>query len=274
MGERYEIIMDFSGFKGQNITMMNGEQQSQIVEFGNTDKVMRFIVGSTTSDDSNNGDIPPTLSSSIDWPAHHDEVDKEFRFQQGGADSWTINGVSFSDPNSRVLARPPQGTVERWRLLHAGGAAVHPVHIHLVNMQVVARIGGRRGLLPYETAGLKDVVLLEPGETVEVLAVYGPWNGMYMFHCHNLVHEDHAMMAAFNTTLLAELGYEFNSSQDFSDPMDPRFVAKQYEASMSSDDARHGVVRMLGALKAYSQVEDLQHAEAAHYPEPGGSSMG
>jgi FtsP/CotA-like multicopper oxidase with cupredoxin domain len=61
--------------------------------------------------------------------------------------------------------------------------------------------------LPYESAGLKDVVLLEPGETVDVVAFYGPWDGIYMFHCHNLVHEDNAMMAVMNVTLLKELGY-------------------------------------------------------------------
>lgn len=47
-------------------------------------------------------------------------------------------------------------------------------------MQIVSRSGGSRGLLPYETAGLKDTVFLTPGEVVHVLAYYGPWNGLYM----------------------------------------------------------------------------------------------
>ena len=47
-------------------------------------------------------------------------------------------------------------------------------------MQIVSRSGGARGLLPYETAGLKDTVFLTPGEVVHVLAYYGPWNGLYM----------------------------------------------------------------------------------------------
>lgn len=34
----------------------------------------------------------------------------------------------------------------------------------------------------------------------QVIANYAPWSGVYMFHCHNLVHEDHDMMAAFNVT--------------------------------------------------------------------------
>lgn len=76
-----------------------------------------------------------------------------------------------------------QGTVERWQLNYASGPGVHPAHIHLVNFQVVSRTGGLYPALPYETAGLKDVIFLQPGESVEVLAFYGPWNGMYMIHC-------------------------------------------------------------------------------------------
>jgi hypothetical protein len=90
---------------------------------------------------------------------------------------------------------------------------------------------------------------------------------MYMFHCHNLIHEDHTMMAAFNTTLLEELGYDFNSTQDFSDPMDPRFVAKEYTDSVSNDEARHESVKMFGSLNAYSQAGELQEAEEAYYAD-------
>lgn len=81
--------------------------------------------------------------------------------------------------------------MELWELVYASGPGTHPVHVHLVDFQVISRTGAGRGVLPYEAAGLKDVVLLAPGETVRVLAYYGPWNGLYIFHCHNLPHEDH-----------------------------------------------------------------------------------
>lgn len=183
MGERYEVVIDFSPYAGMNISLNNNMQQAQISEFSNTDKVMRFVVGNDVSDSSNNGPVPSTLNGNIQWPAQRTTVDHSFNFQLGGDAMWTINGVDFADMKNRVLARPPQGTVELWQLHHSGGPAVHPVHVHLVNFQVVSRTGGSRGVLPYEAAGLKDVVLLEPGETVQVLAFYGPWNGLYMFHC-------------------------------------------------------------------------------------------
>jgi FtsP/CotA-like multicopper oxidase with cupredoxin domain len=43
----------------------------------------------------------------------------------------------------------------------------------------------------------KDVVYVGENETVQVIAKFGPPQGKYMIHCHNLVHEDHDMMAQF-----------------------------------------------------------------------------
>ena len=191
MGERYEVIVDFSSFSGQNVTLKNSLQVAGIQSFTNTDKVMMFTVGNSVSDSSNNGPVPSTLNGAIEWPEKKTTPDYTFRFQvspnnisshvantnntqQGGDAQWTINGVDFNDVKNRVLAKPEQGSTQLWTLVHASGPVVHPVHIHLVNLQVVSRTGGSRGVLPYEAAGLKDTVLLEPGETVQVLAYFGP----------------------------------------------------------------------------------------------------
>ena len=190
MGERYEVVFDFSAYKGQNITLKNMMAQPDIHEFDNTDKVMQFVVGNSVSDSSNNGDVPQTLNADLQFPPQITEVDHVFEFQLGGDAEWTINGISFNDVNNRILAKPEQGSVELWELRHTGGPAVHPVHIHLVNMQVVSRTNAGRGVLPYEAAGLKDTVLLLPGEVVQVLAYYGPWNGVYMFHCRKSYSSD------------------------------------------------------------------------------------
>lgn len=269
MGERYEVVIDFAKYAGQNITLKNNMQQQQINEFQNTDKVMMFTVGNTVSDSSNNGAVPSTLNGNIQWPAQRTTVDHTFNFQMGGESTWTINGVDFNDVNNRILARPPQGSVQLWELHHTGGPAVHPVHIHLVNLQVVSRTGGSRGVLPYEAAGLKDVVLLEPGETVRVLAFFGPWNGVYMFHCHNLVHEDNTMMDAFNVTYLAEMGYEFNSTQGFSDPTDTRFAAQDYSDAAFSFDAKQSAALSLASMGAYAPATALMSAEAGYYATAG-----
>jgi FtsP/CotA-like multicopper oxidase with cupredoxin domain len=48
-------------------------------------------------------------------------------------------------------------------------------------------------VLPWET-GWKDTVLLNKGETVEVLIRFDAFEGRYLMHCHQLEHEDSGMM--------------------------------------------------------------------------------
>ena len=265
-GERYEVVIDFSAYSGQNLTLMNGNTVFPGSVFANTNQVMRFVVGTSVSDSSNNGNVPGTLNPSILWPPARTTVDHTFAFRQGGDAAWTINGIGFDDVNNRILAKPPQGTVELWQLVHASGPVAHPVHIHLINMQIVSRTGGsNRGLLPYEKAGLKDTVLLEPGETVEVLAYYSPWDGIYMFHCHNLIHEDNAMMAVMNVTLLQQLGYDFNSTLGFVNPDDPRFIAQAYSDDDFTPDAVSSAVVSLAGLNAYQAASSIMAAESAFY---------
>jgi FtsP/CotA-like multicopper oxidase with cupredoxin domain len=41
----------------------------------------------------------------------------------------------------------------------------------------------------------KDVFNLYPGDEMEIYVRFRDWLGRYPMHCHNTVHEDHAMMA-------------------------------------------------------------------------------
>jgi bilirubin oxidase len=106
-------------------------------------------------------------------------------------------------------------------------------------------------------------VLLEPGETVRVLAFYGPWDGLYMFHCHNLIHEDNAMMGAFNVTLLKELGYP--ETQGFNNPDDARFISKTYTANAFKLTQRKKAVKSLAAMNPYASASKVIAAASAHY---------
>lgn len=83
-----------------------------------------------------------------------------------------------------------------------------------------------------------------------------------MFHCHNLVHEDHAMMAAFNITALDVLGYD--DVEDLGDPNDPRFVAQEWSAEAYSYDNIQSTLTYLGGLGAYNQMTQLASADSAY----------
>ena len=63
-------------------------------------------------------------------------------------------------------------------------------------------------------------------ERIELISNFAPWSGIYMFHCHNLVHEDHDMMAAFNVSQVDLTSYGYPENTSFIDPMTPAFRAK------------------------------------------------
>ena len=96
---------------------------------------------------------------------------------------------------------------------------------------------------------------MEEGETVRVRAFYGPWNGIYMFHCHNLVHEDHLMMDVMNVTKVEEFGYDFEGTQTFIDPLDERYLARDVSDEAYEPAAISSMISALGTLNAYVSIK-------------------
>ena len=77
----------------------------------------------------------------------------------------------------------------------------HPMHMHGVQFQVLERQIARGYESAYQELsdgfvddGWKDTVLVMPGETVRVLVRFENYTGVYLYHCHNLEHEDAGMM--------------------------------------------------------------------------------
>ena len=105
----------------------------------------------------------------------------------------TINGQQFD--MERVDARVALGRPESWSLVN-DSTVPHPVHVHAGQFRVRRRTGGRGRVMPWET-GLKDTVLLWPGESVEISVAFNDYPGLFLFHCHNLDHEDQGMMGNF-----------------------------------------------------------------------------
>lgn len=266
MAERYEIVFDFSQYAGEAIELRNLPSAGGIGvedEYANTDKVMRFMVSSDAVSDPSL--VPETLRE-VPFPTSTTGVDHHFRFHRSNGE-WLINGVGFADVENRILAKPDRGTVEIWELENSSGGWSHPIHVHLVDFRVLSRTGSdtARGVEPYEAAGLKDVVWLGRHETVTVEAHYTPWDGVYMFHCHNLIHEDQDMMGAFNVTALENFGYE--ETTDFVDPMDARWRAEPYSLSdyaarsgKFSDAAITAKVQKLALEQPYSQLANVTTA--------------
>jgi bilirubin oxidase len=84
-----------------------------------------------------------------------------------------------------------------------------------------------------------------------------------MFHCHNLIHEDHDMMAALNVTALKDLGYD--EKTHFIDPMEPQYRAKPFSDADFinrngdfSSDAIEAKVKFFQDLEAYKKVGEVE----------------
>ncbi|MEU4158713.1 multicopper oxidase family protein [Actinoplanes sp. NPDC026670] len=182
-GERADVIADFTGLPaGAEVTMTNtlGE--------GPTADVMRFVITGPAPDDSR---IPATLTTPETLDRTQAVAERQFDFRFGGG-RWTINGQPY-DPAATICS-VREGTVELWRFT---SDFHHPVHVHLGHFQVLSR--GAGGPEPGD-AGWKDTVDVRPYETVQVLVDFTGHRGRYMLHCHNLEHEDMAMMANFDIT--------------------------------------------------------------------------
>ena len=183
-GERFDVVVDFAAYPvGSTVTLVN------TLGTGGTRSVMRFRIVRRERETSR---VPERLAGVAAARAERAVAERRFDFRLtsgSGGELWTVNGRPFD--SARVLARPRLGTVERWRF---SSDFHHPVHLHLAHFLVVARGGGAP--LPSD-AGWKDTVDVRPYEVVEVLVRFRGHRGRYMVHCHNLEHEDMAMMANY-----------------------------------------------------------------------------
>lgn len=176
-GERLDLLVDFRGLAvGTKVMLQDLNSGWNLLEFNVTRQVS---VAAT----------PPSGTLSSITPLANPVVTRDFSFDGMSR----INGKVY-DIN-RIDFQVPFGQVELWRF-RTGGNAPHPVHVHGASFQVQSRSGGRGVVYPWERAW-KDAVLLQDGETVEVLIRFDGYRGLYVMHCHKLEHEDMGMMSNF-----------------------------------------------------------------------------
>ncbi|WP_426503180.1 multicopper oxidase family protein [Dactylosporangium sp. McL0621] len=179
--QRFDVVVDFGRYRtGQEVTVVNA------FGAGGTARVMRFRVVRAAADDTA---IPATLPGEPGLTPGRGVPARTMRFRHdvvGGRPGWTVNGVPFA-PDA-VHARVGRGAVEVWRLT---SDFHHPVHLHGATFRVLARSNSGPGA--YD-AGWRDTLDLRPAEQATIVARFGEEPGRYVMHCHNLEHEDMAMM--------------------------------------------------------------------------------
>ncbi len=130
-----------------------------------------------------------------------------------------MNGGFGRDYEAPATETPEAGATEVWQIANLTGDT-HPIHFHLVNVQVLARqpfdathyhgtphyTGPARDPARIEL-GWKETVRMNPGEVTTVIMRFdlpkvpfsvpsSPRTGgnEYVWHCHILEHEEHDMM--------------------------------------------------------------------------------
>lgn len=197
MAERADIIVDFSQFAlGSEVFLVNRMRQEETRKPKDIEapgvEVLKFIVDRNAADPSRVL-TATTLLRELP-PINLNEVVQRRRWEfdrEKGV--WMVNGKIFDV--SRVSAKPKAGTAEIWTLVNGGGGWAHPIHIHMEEGRILSRNGKPP---PAHERGRKDIFDLAPGETVEVFIQFRDFPGKYVMHCHNLFHEDHAMMVRFD----------------------------------------------------------------------------
>ncbi|APX00472.1 multicopper oxidase family protein [Arthrobacter sp. QXT-31] len=235
--ERYEILIDFSKYPaGKRVELRNLSNDNN-VDYDNTSKVMAFDVSDEAIDTSGPAArvMPTLLTSSTTMSLTLSQSVKTRRMRvKRDNDIWTIGGMTWDDVVKsgfrKVLADPDLDDVETWEIENSSGGWFHPVHIHLVDFQILSRNG--KPPFAYER-GPKDVVYVGEDETVRLLMKFEHHRGRYMVHCHNLVHEDHAMMSQFS------VGVDTNDP----DPNDPIEAVRPHPIQPAPGDGSPGTAQ-------------------------------
>ncbi len=119
-----------------------------------------------------------------------------------------LNGRSYKMNDIREDEIVPVNTVQLMEFdngFHGMGGGMmgmpHPMHLHGEQFQVVKREVRNKSGRGYASVsagfldkGWKDTVLVMPGEKVTLLKPFNDFTGIFMYHCHNLEHEDMGMM--------------------------------------------------------------------------------
>jgi FtsP/CotA-like multicopper oxidase with cupredoxin domain len=232
--KRREFIVDFTKYqdgtptkKGDVIYLTNVMRMPDGRMWANSSRflpdpnykvpVLKIVIGDDAPD---NSVIPTAMRALPDVPKNWQSLMSQrtiFEVQRGnagGETEWLINGVPF-DPaavatglknpaGKRPLAQQKMGSYNLWEIRNGGGGWVHPFHLHMEEHRTLMRNGkvtppgGDKGH-PDDTSK-EDLVALDPSESVIIGRYFRDFVGPYVAHCHNLAHEDHAMMFGWEIT--------------------------------------------------------------------------
>ena len=211
-GERVDLWVDLRGRAvGTQLTMRSLSFSSSGlgaggIQHGSTYDLFRVSVDRAESDSRV---LPATLSSIVrhrveDVPGPAKVIPITFDMTS----MWVMNGGPFVLEGVGANEIVRLGELTLWEFTNLGTMPImpHPMHMHGAQFQILDRRMAGAGTQPsnYATvsagfidSGWKDTFLIMPGEIVRILSRQSKHTGLFVYHCHNLVHEDMGMMRNF-----------------------------------------------------------------------------
>ena len=201
--------MEQDSMGGMDGGMMGGRGNNQMGEMGGNSRLadglefnlLKLVVAKTAQWPP---EIPPILSTLM--PLDTAGINPRRITLSMGHMQWLINGQSY---RRDAAAFDVSRAIEVWDIENATNSMIHPMHLHGFSFQVIGRSNSPAALLPLATAGggrtvtdlgWKDTVMIWPGETVRIAVDFRqafPGEQLFVFHCHNLEHEDGNMMVNY-----------------------------------------------------------------------------
>jgi hypothetical protein len=209
MATRFDVVIDFSDYQpGETIYLEDRLLQTHPRGPKETEQTLKLATqGAPMLQFKVTGDlVPDSEDASVQvGTALREHVPLEgtnvvgtryFRLQRAllgrypeAAEEWVINETGFDA--ALIDANPKLGAEELWVFENKSGGWNHPLHIHSEAFEIVAI----NGMPPEQHYAFKnDVIDIGPNTTVEILVRFRTYEGKFMFHCHNVEHEDMMMM--------------------------------------------------------------------------------
>ena len=198
--ERADIVIDFAGLQGENIVLKDDNED-----------VMQFRVARINSSDSST--VPRTLRpvpriSEASAVRTRTLTLDEYDDRSGKTILMLLNKTYWHQP---ITEKPVIDTTEIWNLVNLTDE-VHPIHLHLVRFQILIDVSSSLSSInvpsklrylgpatppdPNEM-GWKDTVRTQPHAVTRIIIRFEGYKGRYVWHCHNLEHEDKEMMRPY-----------------------------------------------------------------------------
>jgi FtsP/CotA-like multicopper oxidase with cupredoxin domain len=199
--KRADVIIDFTNAPNEvfleNILQQSdgrgpdGTLDSRKVQIPGT-QVLKFVVEGAPQPDSATVSVGAPLRPHVPIRAEEIVETRVFEFHRRNG-AWQINQKFFDE--FRADACPKLGTAERWILRNGSGGWWHPVHVHLESHQI-QKVNG--SIPPLSERFKVDTTMLGPNTEAEIFMRFRTFRGPFVFHCHNIEHEDMRMMFVFD----------------------------------------------------------------------------